>query len=110
MRVFCSRLIHRCEIKGPLFQIFILRQTIILISTIADNFTIGVAMHSLSSGSLSFSDAVRVVLSLIGIVYVWTLPFNPIAEADGTSVSQFIANPPATGLMAAVSIIPCSLM
>ena len=55
----------------------------------------------------------RLILSLIGIFYVWCLPFLAkigFAEKDSNSISEFISNPPATGAMACISFIPLSLM
>ena len=55
----------------------------------------------------------RVVLSTCGIVYVWSLPYLAtigFAEPGSTSISAFIANPRATGAMAAVSFMPLTLM
>ena len=51
--------------------------------------------------------------SIIGILYIWNLPnlsFIGFAESNSKSVSAFIANPPATGAMAAVSFMPMTLM
>ena len=59
---------------------------------------------------LGFWGYVRLLLSLGGIVFVWTLPHNPVANDHGTSISEFIANPRATGMMAAFSFVPISLM
>jgi hypothetical protein len=55
----------------------------------------------------------RVFLSTCGIVYVWSLPYLAtigFAEPGSTSISAFIANPRATGAMAAVSFMPLTLM
>ena len=55
----------------------------------------------------------RLIFSLVGIVYVWSLPLLAdfgFAQSGSTSISQFIANPPATGAMAAISFIPMTLM
>ena len=55
----------------------------------------------------------RLAASLIGVVYVWSLPLLAdigFAESGSTSISKFIANPPATGAMASVSFIPMTLM
>jgi len=55
----------------------------------------------------------RIILSTCGIVYVWSLPYLAsigFAEPGSTSISAFIANPPATGGMAAVSFMPLTLM
>lgn len=51
--------------------------------------------------------------SIVGILYVWTLPALSLigfTEPHAKSVSAFIANPPATGAMAAVSFMPLTLM
>ena len=55
----------------------------------------------------------RLAASLIGVVYVWSLPLLAdigFAESGSTSISKFIANPPATGAMSSVSFIPMTLM
>lgn len=55
----------------------------------------------------------RVILSSTSIIYVWSLPllaYCGFAEKGSESISAFIANPPATGAMAAVSFIPLTLM
>ena len=55
----------------------------------------------------------RIILSTCGILYVWSLPLLSIwgfAESNGHSISAFIANPPATGAMAAISFMPLTLM
>lgn len=55
----------------------------------------------------------RLIFSLLGICYVWSLPLLAdigFAQSGSTSISQFIANPPATGAMAAISFIPLTLM
>lgn len=55
----------------------------------------------------------RLVFSLVGVIYVWSLPLLAdigFAQPGSTSISQFIANPPATGAMAAISFIPMTLM
>ena len=51
--------------------------------------------------------------STVGVVYVWCLPVLSkigFSEEGSTSVSAFIANPPATGAMASVSFMPMTLM
>lgn len=56
---------------------------------------------------------VRVFLSTCGIAYIWSLPYLAsigFAEPGSTSISSFIANPRATGAMAAVSFMPLTLM
>jgi len=56
---------------------------------------------------------IRIFLSTCGIVYVWSLPYLAkigFAEPGQHSISGFIANPPATGAMAAVSFMPLCLM
>jgi len=55
----------------------------------------------------------RLIASLLGVVYVWSLPLLAdigFAESGSTSISKFIANPPATGAMASISFIPMTLM
>lgn len=55
----------------------------------------------------------RLIFSLAGIIYVWTLPLLAdigFTQPNSNSISQFIANPPATGAMAAISFIPMTLM
>ena len=55
----------------------------------------------------------RLAASLLGVVYVWSLPLLAdigFAESGSTSISKFIANPPATGAMASISFIPLTLM
>jgi hypothetical protein len=55
----------------------------------------------------------RIFLSTSGIFYVWSLPllsYYGFAQPNATSSSGFIANPPATGAMAAVSFMPLTLM
>jgi hypothetical protein len=55
----------------------------------------------------------KIVYSLTGIAYVWSLPFLAkvgFAEKNATSISGFIANAPATGAMAALSFAPITLM
>tara|TARA_B100001057_G_scaffold125505_1_gene124189 strand:+ start:461 stop:1057 length:597 start_codon:yes stop_codon:yes gene_type:complete len=55
----------------------------------------------------------RMIVSLLGIVYVWSLPllaYINFAEKGGSSISGFIANPPATGAMASISFVPFVLM
>ena len=55
----------------------------------------------------------RLAASLLGIAYVWSLPLLAdigFAESGSTSISKFIANPPATGAMASISFIPLTLM
>tara|TARA_B100000886_G_scaffold102053_1_gene67796 strand:- start:4144 stop:4731 length:588 start_codon:yes stop_codon:yes gene_type:complete len=56
---------------------------------------------------------VRLGFSIIGIVYVWSLPLLALcgfSEPNSTSISQFISNPPATGAMASISFLPLVLM
>ncbi len=55
----------------------------------------------------------RLLSSLGGIIYVWSLPLLAdlgFAQPGSTSISKFIANAPATGAMAAISFIPMTLM
>ena len=55
----------------------------------------------------------KIILSTIGIIYVWSLPLLSnlgFSEKNSTSISEFIANPPATGAMAAISFMPLCLM
>ena len=55
----------------------------------------------------------RMFLSTCGILYIWALPLLAkigFAETGSHSISEFIANPPATGAMAAISMMPLSLM
>jgi len=55
----------------------------------------------------------RMFLSTCGILYVWSLPLLAMigfAEPGSHSISEFIANPPATGAMAAISMMPLTLM
>lgn len=56
---------------------------------------------------------VKIYLSFISIIYVWILPYLSnigFAEKNGTSISEFIANPQATGAMAAFTFLPIILM
>ena len=56
---------------------------------------------------------IRVFLSFAGILYIWCLPLLAdigFAEKNSNSISEFIANPPATGAMAAISFMPLVLM
>jgi len=49
----------------------------------------------------------------LGVLYVWSLPLLSIvgfAESNSNTVSEFIANPPATGAMASVSFMPLTIM
>lgn len=60
--------------------------------------------------NLNFS---KIIWSMIGITYVWSLPLLAkigFTETHSTSISEFIANPPATGAMAAISFMPLCLM
>ena len=55
----------------------------------------------------------RVFMSTCGIIYVWSLPLLALcgfSQPGSHSISAFIANPPATGAMAAVSFMPLTLM
>ena len=55
----------------------------------------------------------KVAMSTCAVAYVWSLPLLSkigFAENNSTSISAFIANPPATGAMAAVSFIPLTLV
>ena len=55
----------------------------------------------------------RLGVSLVGILYVWSLPLLAnigFSQPNSQSISEFIANPPATGAMAAISFIPLTLM
>ena len=55
----------------------------------------------------------RLFVSLFGILYVWLLPLLAdigFAVKGATSISGFIANPPATGAMAFISFLPLVLM
>tara|TARA_Y200000002_G_C22535019_1_gene601436 strand:+ start:71 stop:868 length:798 start_codon:yes stop_codon:yes gene_type:complete len=55
----------------------------------------------------------KVTMSICAVVYVWSLPLLSkigFTENNSTSISAFIANPPATGAMAAVSFIPLTLV
>ena len=55
----------------------------------------------------------RLIFSLLGIIYVWSLPLLAdigFAQKNATSISGFIANPPATGGMAFISFSPLVLM
>jgi hypothetical protein len=55
----------------------------------------------------------RVFMSTCGIIYVWCLPLLALcgfSQPGSHSISAFIANPPATGAMAAVSFMPLTLM
>ena len=55
----------------------------------------------------------KVAMSGVAIIYVWMLPILSkigFSEDHSTSVSEYIANPPATGAMAAVSFIPLTLV
>lgn len=55
----------------------------------------------------------KAAMSTCAVIYVWSLPLLSkigFAENNSTSISAFIANPPATGAMAAVSFIPLTLV
>tara|TARA_Y100000389_G_scaffold191790_1_gene218493 strand:+ start:5150 stop:5737 length:588 start_codon:yes stop_codon:yes gene_type:complete len=55
----------------------------------------------------------RIFFALSGIIYVWSLPLLSqygFTQKGSTSISGFIANPPATGAMAAISFMPLTLM
>ncbi len=55
----------------------------------------------------------KIFLSTCGIFYVWFLPILSVigfAEPNSTSISEFIANPPATGAMSAISFMPLTIM
>ncbi len=55
----------------------------------------------------------RIITSLFVIPYVWLLPLLSkygFAESPGYSISEFIANPHATGALAALSFSPLILM
>lgn len=55
----------------------------------------------------------KVAMSGVAIIYVWMLPILSkigFTEDHSTSVSEYIANPPATGALAAVSFIPLTLV
>ena len=55
----------------------------------------------------------RLVLSTCSILYIWILPLLALigfAEPGSQSISAFIANPHATGAMAAISFMPFNLM
>ena len=52
-------------------------------------------------------------MSTCAVVYVWTLPLlakTRFTQVGSDSISAFIANPPATAAMAAVSFIPLTLV
>ena len=52
-------------------------------------------------------------MSGCAVCYVWLLPLLSkigFSESDSDSISAFIANPPATGAMAAISFIPLTLV
>lgn len=52
-------------------------------------------------------------LSFVSIIYIWCLPLLSkigFCEPDSTSISQFIANPQATGALGAVSFFPIILI
>jgi len=56
---------------------------------------------------------VRTCSSLAIIPYLWLLPYlatKGFAESDATSISGFIANPRATGALAALSFTPLTTM
>eukprot|EP00928_Gymnodinium_smaydae_P086690 TRINITY_DN710_c0_g3_i1.p1 TRINITY_DN710_c0_g3~~TRINITY_DN710_c0_g3_i1.p1 ORF type:complete len:297 (+),score=38.24 TRINITY_DN710_c0_g3_i1:100-891(+) len=82
---------------------------------------------SVPSGSFVLPDnsgigALRVVGTLLPIIYVWSLPFlaqvgfahkcptYPACDAEGASISNFIANAHATGAMAACYYYPAIQM
>ncbi len=55
----------------------------------------------------------RIFFASSGIIYVWSLPLLSeygFTQKGSTSISGFIANPPATGAMAAISFMPLTLM
>ncbi len=55
----------------------------------------------------------RIITSLFVIPYVWLLPLLSkygFAESPGNSISEFIANPHATGALAALTFSPLILM
>lgn len=67
----------------------------------------------MSSLNIKKPSGYRLISSLLGIIYVWSLPWLSnfgFTESGSTSISQFIANAPATGAMAAISFIPMTLM
>lgn len=55
----------------------------------------------------------KVGMTSCAVIYVWTLPILSkigFTEDGSNSISAYIANPPATGAMAAVSFIPLTLI
>ena len=55
----------------------------------------------------------KMIMTGVGVVYVWALPYLSyigFAEPKSNSISAYIANPPATGAMSAISFIPLTLI
>lgn len=55
----------------------------------------------------------KIVMTGAGVLYIWSLPFLShigFAEPNSNSISGYIANPPATGAMSAVSFIPLTII
>ena len=55
----------------------------------------------------------KIIMTGIGVIYIWSLPFLSqigFAEPKSNSISGYIANPPATGAMSAVSFIPLTII
>ncbi len=55
----------------------------------------------------------KIIMTGVGVLYVWSLPFLShigFAEPKSNSISGYIANPPATGAMSAVSFIPLTII
>ena len=55
----------------------------------------------------------KIIMTGIGGIYIWSLPLLSqigFAEPKSNSISGYIANPPATGAMSAVSFIPLTII
>ena len=55
----------------------------------------------------------KILMTSFGVLYVWSLPLLAkigFSEPNSTSISGYIANPPATGAMGAVSFIPLTII
>ena len=55
----------------------------------------------------------KIIMTGVGVLYVWSLPILSrigFAEPESNSISGYIANPPATGAMSAVSFIPLTII
>ncbi len=58
-------------------------------------------------------NAFKLSVVSLAVLYIWSLPLLSIvgfSEPNSKTVSEFIANPPATGAMASVSFMPLTIM